>query len=201
MKKYIFFFSAVAVLFIACATKLHIGDFDLDAKPYNNSPRDTLAVLPFAAFSLGRRKYNYIQPGVLPEKDFVKVVTCQPDPLDHVLKYDSSCNHHSDIHVLLHLEKMKFSDPASMASYIHERFKDKPTPDPFKAFSDDDLFSSVKSRRIQTQDELNCWIDEISVRQDKIKADIKNEQERIKREELFKKAQEAASAAPAAPVE
>ena len=158
-KNYIFALLACLCL-VACATKMHIEGFDLDTKSISKCSKDTLAALP-VLFGLRRRVVRDVP--VLDEVS-MKVAKClEKDPLSNLLidkKYPS--HRYSDVHLLLHLNKLDFSDKATLAKFVEERFKVLQANNPFSGMSDEQLFTHIRSRFIQSPSELISYCDFVS---------------------------------------
>ena len=122
------------------------------------------------------RPVNYVKLPVLRDPQKLKnVVVKTDDPLFSLLKYEDSANVHSDVWLLTNLNRLKFSNPTEVARMIDERFKLRPESNPYVGMSDDDIFTTIKDKNIQSASELNSWLDYL----DSAQSDVVTEMERI----------------------
>ena len=171
MKKYIFIFSVIAVFLVACATKMHIGDFDLDTRTL---PKDSIAFAFVPAF-LGRREKFCSRLGLpiisevhSPGKttiDNVKfMIPLEKDPLlELCVDHEVSGYVHSDIWLQANLSRIE-SSPLGVQQLLVERFRNKSAAVAgFDSSVPEDLIlECLQSRRIQTASELRAFSDQLN---------------------------------------
>lgn len=170
MKKYIFLFSVIAVLFVACATKLHIGDFDLDTRTL---PKDSIA-FAFAPAFLGRREKfcgrlglptisEVYSPGKTTTDNVKFMIPLEKDPLlELCVDPEVSGYVHSDIWLQANLSRIE-SSPLGVQQLLVERFRSKSSDIAgFDSSVPEDLIlECLQSRRIQTASELRAFSEQL----------------------------------------
>lgn len=90
------------------------------------------------------------------------VVVSQADELHDLLVLDGYTNVQNDVALLLNAKRLEFEDPKAVADIIRKRFAERNVTSPFEGMSDDDIFANIKSRHIQTLNELDRYAEHIA---------------------------------------
>lgn len=170
-KNYIFILFACLCL-AACATKMHIGDFDLDTRTL---PKDSIAFAFVPAFVARREKYcNRIglptipdvhSPGAITIHNVKFMIPLEKDPLlELCVDEEVSGFVHSDIWLQANLSRLE-SSPLGVQQLLVERFRNK--SDKIAGYdssvSEDLILECLQSRRIQTASELRAFSEQLDV--------------------------------------
>lgn len=88
------------------------------------------------------------------------VVIPEQDELIGLLVPDSKvCRRHSDVWLLTNMQRIESMSPSALAEAMRVRFAQRKVSNPFEGLSDDELFKTIKSRKIQSLSELKRYID------------------------------------------
>ena len=83
------------------------------------------------------------------------IVVTQVDELRPILKMSDCDNIENDACLLLNTRRLDFADPKVVADIIRNRFASRNVQSPFEGLTDEEIFSTIKSRNMQSLSELD----------------------------------------------
>ena len=83
------------------------------------------------------------------------IVVTQVDELRPILKMSDCDNIENDACLLLNSRRLDFADPKVVVDIIRNRFASRNVQSPFEGLTDEEIFSTIKSRNMQSLSELD----------------------------------------------